>query len=493
MFESAELGHTVDKARYEQEEPVLRKALLDVQYGLLQSKTFPVIIIVAGVDGAGKGETVNLLLEWMDPRHIETHALDAPSAEDTERPAFYRFWRSLPPKGKIGIFFTSWYTEPILARAYKKIDNADLDQRMEQVRRFERMLASEGALLLKFWFHLSKERQYERLKKLEAKPRTRWRVTEQDFRHYKMYDRFRRISERSLRQTSTVEAPWIVVEGTDERYRSLTVGKAILSAVRGRLDEPEKKRTESHAAPFLPPVDNINVLARLDLSLQIAKDEYEDALEKYQGRLALLTRNPRYRDISVVAVFEGADAAGKGGTIRRVTGALDARQYHIYPIAAPSEEERAQPYLFRFFRHLPRRGKLAIFDRSWYGRVLVERVEGFCAEADWMRAYAEINDFEEQLVSHRIVLSKFWLQISQDEQLKRFQEREQTSWKSFKITPEDWRNRDNWGAYEIAVCDMVDRTSTEIAPWTLVEANDKYYARIKVLRTLCDCIDAALG
>jgi polyphosphate:AMP phosphotransferase len=493
MFESAELGHAIDKERYEQEEPALREALLEAQYGLFRSKSFPVIILIGGVDGAGKGETVNRLLEWMDPRHIETHAMDAPTDAEQERPAFYRFWRALPPKGKIGIFFTSWYTDPILSRAYKKISNVEMDQRMEQIRLFEQMLASEGALILKFWFHLSKERQHERLTKLESKARTRWRVTDEDWRRFKMYDRFRRISERALRETSTAEAPWIVVEGTDERYRSLTVGKAILRAVRGRLDEPEQKRTESHAAPFMPPVDNINVLARLDLSQKLDKDMYEDELEKYQGKLARLTRHARYRDVSVVAVFEGSDAAGKGGAVRRVTGALDARQYHIYPVAAPTEEERAQPYLWRFWRHLPRRGKFSIFDRSWYGRVLVERVEGYCSEADWMRAYAEINDFEEQLVGHRIVVAKFWLQISADEQLKRFQEREQTAFKRFKITAEDWRNRDKWGAYELAVCDMVDRTSTEIAPWTLVEADDKNFARIKVLRTLCERIESALG
>jgi AMP-polyphosphate phosphotransferase len=493
MFESAELGHTIDKDRYDKEEPPLREALLNAQYDLLEKKGFPVVILISGVDGAGKGETVNLLHEWMDPRHIETHALDAPSEEETDRPAFYRFWRALPPKGKIGIFFTSWYTEPILSRVYRKTSNADLDQRMEQIRLFERMLASEGALILKFWFHLSKRAQKDRLEKLESKGRTRWRVTEQDWRNFKLYDRFRRISERSLRETSTAEAPWIVVEGADARYRSLVVGRAILGAVRGRLEAPEEKLTESHTAPFRAPVDDVNVLRRLDLSQSMEKEAYEDALDKHQGELSKLTRNPRFRDISVIAVFEGSDAAGKGGAIRRVTGALDARQYHIFPIAAPTEEERAQPYLWRFWRHLPRRGKLAIFDRSWYGRVLVERVEGFCSESDFMRAYAEINDFEEQLVRHRTVVVKFWLQISEEEQLRRFKEREQTSFKRFKITADDWRNREKWSAYELAVCDMVDRTSSEIAPWTLVEANDKHFARIKVLRTLSERIEAALG
>ncbi len=192
-------------------------------------------------------------------------------------------------------------------------------------------------------------------------------------------------------------------------------------------------------------------------------------------------------------VFEGSDAAGKGGSIRRLTAAMDARHYQIVPIAAPTEEERDQPYLWRFWRHVPRTGRVTIFDRSWYGRVLVERVEGYCREEDWLRAYAEINDFEDQLEDDGALVVKFWLQISADEQLRRFKEREQTDFKRFKITAEDWRNRDKWDDYLTAACDMIDRTSTDIAPWTLVEANDKNFARIKVLRTVCERIEAALA
>jgi polyphosphate:AMP phosphotransferase len=493
MFESAELGHTIDKERYAKEEPILREALLDAQYDLLETKKFPVIVIIAGVDGAGKGETVNVLNEWMDARHIQTHALAAPSADDTERPAFYRFWRHLPPKGKTGIFFTSWYTAPIVGRAYKSISKADLDQRMDEARRFERMLASEGALILKFWFHLSKEQQRERLTKLEKNPKTRWRVTERDWAHFEIYDRFRKVSERALRETSTAEAPWIVVEGADARYRNIAVGKAILTAIRARLDAPAPAPVVDAPPPSQSsPVDDLNVLRTLDLTKTVPKEEYQDDLEKLQRKLGMLTLDPRFKEISVVAAFEGADAAGKGGAIRRITQALDARLYHLYPIAAPTEEERAQPYLWRFWRHLPRLGKLSIFDRTWYGRVLVERVEGFCSEDDWMRAYSEINDFEQQMTDSQSVVVKFWLHINQDEQLARFKEREATAFKRFKITPDDWRNREKWPAYERAICDMVDRTSTEIAPWTLVESNDKYFARIKILTTLLDRIEKAM-
>jgi polyphosphate:AMP phosphotransferase len=492
MFESAELGHKIDKATYEAELPALREALLDAQLDLLEQKKFPVILVVGGVDGAGKGETINLLTEWMDPRNIRTHAIDAPTDEERERPRMWRFWRRLPPRGTIGIFFGSWYTDPIVARVIGDIRNAGLDQRIEEINRFERMLTDEGALILKFWFHLSKARQKKRLKALADDPRTRWRVTDLDWERFKLYDRFRDVSEHTLRMTSTAQAPWLVIEGTDARYRGLTAGKTLLAALRRRLDEPTP-HSAGPAAPLAAAVDDRSVLRALDLSQALPREEYRKELEHYHGRLNLLMRHPRFqKKRGLVVVFEGNDAAGKGSTIRRVTGALDARQYAVVPVAAPTEEERAQPYLWRFWRHLPRRGCLTIFDRSWYGRVLVERVEGFCSVLDWMRAYSEINDFEEQLAQKRIVVAKFWMAISQDEQLRRFEERQQTGYKRFKITEEDWRNRDKWGLYEQAVCDMVDRTSTEIAPWTLVEANDKMFARIKVLRTLCERIEAAL-
>jgi polyphosphate:AMP phosphotransferase len=491
MFESAELGHKIDKTTYDKEEPKLRADLLDAQFDVGELKKFPVIILINGVDGAGKGETVNLLNAWMDPRHIQTHAFPPPSDEERERPFMWRFWRALPPKGKIGILFGNWYTDPIVNRVLKNTKAADLDQSIEEINRFEQMLADEGALVLKFWFHLSKDVQKKRLKALEKDKDTRWRVTEADWEHFKIYDKFRAVSEHTLRNTSTGHAPWIVVEGADERYRSITVAKTLLDALRKRTDQEKKggRRAIVSAPPAPIATDRRDLINSLDMKLALSKKKFDKDLEKYQGRLNLLTRNPKFKERSLICVFEGADAAGKGGTIRRITGALDARQYQTIPIAAPTEEERAQPYLWRFWRHIPRVGRVTIFDRSWYGRVLVERVEGFCQESDWMRAYSEINDFEDQLVRSGAIVAKFWLATTAEEQLKRFKEREKTRFKRFKITAEDWRNRKKWGDYEHAVCDMIDRTSIEVAPWTLVEANDKYYARIKVLKTLCDRLE----
>ena len=492
MFESAELGHQVDKKTYERAVSGLREALLNAQYDLSTAARFPVVIVIGGVDGAGKGETVNLLNEWMDPRHIHTHAFAEPSDEEREHPRMWRFWRALPPKGKIGILFGAWHTEPIIKRVMREMTQTELDSEIERIVRFERMLTDEGALLIKLWFHLSKERQRKRLNGLEKDPQTRWRVTDTDWARFKLYDRFRAVSEYYLRHTSIGEASWRVIEGEDARYRSLTVGKLLLVSLRERLDRRAPAPSATKSPALLPAIDGRTMLGALDLSKRLSKENYDSQLEKWQGRLNLLSREAKFKRISVTILFEGSDAAGKGGAIRRVTAALDARQYQGISIAAPTEEERAQPYLWRFWRHLPRRGRFTIYDRSWYGRVLVERVEGFCAEVDWMRAYSEINDFEEQLVLKRTVLAKFWMQIDENEQLKRFKLREKTSFKRFKITAEDWRNRKKWDAYQVAANEMIERTSTSLAPWTLVESNDKFHARVKVLKTLVQRIEAML-
>lgn len=493
MFESADLDHTLDRDVYRRKEPKLREALLNAQFDLAQAARFPVLIVIGGVDGAGKGETVNLLNEWMDARQILTHAFPEPSEEERERPPMWRFWRALPPKGKIGILVGAWHTAPIVQRALGQISQAEVDQAIAEIARFEKMLSDEGVLILKFWFHLTKAQQKTRLRTLERDPNTRWRVTKADWKRFKLYDEFRSVSEHVLRETSTAHAPWLVVPGADPAYRSLTVGNQLLAAMHERLKDGTAASPRETTQPLLPALDRRNILRALDLDQPMTKGQYERVLEKWQGRLNRLSRDPRFKHIAVVLVFEGNDAAGKGGAIRRLTAALDARQYRGISIAAPTQEERAQPYLWRFWRHIPRLGRFVIFDRSWYGRVLVERVEGFCSEVDWMRAYAEINDFELQLGQHNNVVVKFWLAITKEEQYRRFKAREHVSFKRFKITPEDWRNRKKWSAYEGAVCDMVERTSTEIAPWMLVEANNKYFARIKVLKATCHAIEAALA
>jgi AMP-polyphosphate phosphotransferase len=489
MFESAEIGHKIGKTAYRDAVAPLRAALLEAQADLQEGKKIPVVVLISGQDGAGKGETINVLYEWMDPRFISTLAFSQASDEERERPPMWRYWRSLPAKGRVGIFAGSWYSDPIRQRIGGEISFKELDARADQINRFEAMLVNEGALVLKFWFHLTKEGQRKRLKALESDPRTAWRVTKWNWDRLKTYDQLQEVAGHFLRMTNTPWAPWVVVEGTDDRYRSLTVGKILLEAIQKKLASTDKQ--ESPVAPMVRvDTDGRNVLSELNLKLKLADKPYERELAKWQGRLSELARDPRFKARSLVCAFEGADAAGKGGAIRRIGAALDARQYQVIPIAAPTEEERAQPYLWRFWRHMPRHGHVAIFDRTWYGRVLVERVEGFCAENDWLRAYTEINDFEHELADSGVIVAKFWLQISQEEQLKRFKAREQVAFKRFKITQEDWRNREKWAAYQHAICDMVERTSTGNAPWTVVEANDKNYARVKILRTLCERLEA---
>ena len=497
MFRTAELQRKLPKEDYHQQVPHLRQELLMMQMEL-RDAGFPVIVVFAGVDGAGKSETVNKLHEWMDSRWLITRAFGDPSDEERDRPEYWRFWRELPPKGRIGLFLSSWYSLPILDQVYGHTHLAEFDERLERIKTFEQTLADDGALILKFWMHLSKDAQKDRLRKLEKNPLLHWQISKRDWRHWEMYDQFVAAAERTLMKTGTGLAPWKIVEGYDERYRSVAVAAAIRDAVRFRLAEVERAGGENGARAqaaasdgnALPP---ITVLSRLEMEKTLSKSDYSADLKRYQAKLNQLQRTARDRQVSTILVFEGWDAAGKGGSIRRITAALDARDYRVIQIAAPTDEEAAHNYLWRFWRHIPRAGRVTIYDRSWYGRVLVERVEGFARTRDWQRAYAEINDFEAQLAERGIVLLKFWLHITSEEQLRRFKEREQIAYKAWKLTDEDWRNRERWTEYELAVNDMVERTSTRQAPWTLIEANDKRYARVEVLKTLCERLEAALG
>jgi polyphosphate:AMP phosphotransferase len=408
----------------------------------------------------------------------------------------WRYWRDLPPKGEIGVVFGSWYNDPLYALASGAIDEAGFARELDAIAGFERMLAAEGVLILKLMLVVSDKEQKKRLKEIAKNPGVGRHVLEEFTtlrrgRRKKTRVRNRALVETIIRETNQPHAPWVVLASDDPRYRDLNFGHAILEALRGRLaSEPAAPPPAAQAR--IPNLDGRTVLSALDMSLTLDDKAYKARLAAAQDRLASLSVDKAFQGRAVVAVFEGNDAAGKGGSIRRVTAALDPRRFRVHPVAAPSDEEKAQPYLWRFWRHLPGRGHVAIFDRSWYGRVLVERVEGFASPEEWLRAYGEINRFEEEQDRAGIIVAKFWLAISKDEQLRRFQEREQVEFKRFKITDEDWRNREKWDDYVAAVNDMVDHTSTSHAPWTLVEAQDKRWARVKVLETLCDRIEAAL-
>ena len=498
MFESTALHSTMSKEEYKTRLPGLRESLLQVQRDLGISARSSVLILLAGVDSAGRSETANLPNQWMDPRWITTKAWREPSDEERERPEFWRYWRALPARGRIGLVLNAWYETAAGDRIERRTGQTAFASQLDRIVAFEKALADDGVIILKFFLYLDAKSQRKRLKALKKNPLTRWRVTDREWRRLKLHGRVTTVAEETIRRTNTDSAPWHVVEGVDANYRNFMVGTLIHDALREGMDRASdrpsaavvrrRSRQFDRAAEKRQPAA---VLRSLDMSRSIEKKRFRYALEKQQGRLNGLER-ARERGLSTVAVFEGWDAAGKGSALRRVTGALDARDYHVIPIAAPSDEERAHHYLWRFWRHLSRAGELTIFDRSWYGRVLVERVEGFATPEEYQRAYAEINHFEQQLVDRGIVLVKFWLHITKDEQLRRFRERQQTPHKRWKITDEDWRNRRRWNDYERAVNEMVARTSTRRAPWVLVEGNDKSFVRIKVLRTLADRVQRAL-
>ena len=493
MFEVAELGHKVSKADYNEKVPTLRTQLLTIQQQL-SALDFSVIILISGVDGGGKGEVINLLNEWLDPRFMRTNAYDSPSDEELERPKFWRFWRTMPAKGTIGIYVGSWYSAPIAQRVNNDTQDTDLQLQLTQIKELEQELADDGTLIIKCWLHLKKEQQKKRLKLLEKNAETAWQVTERDKKHLKLYDAFASVAETVLKETTSMQNPWRIVDGSDIRYSSLTVGQHILDKIKAHIETQELK--QSIPAPTQTPQiihgNQPKILDSLDLSQELDKKEYNEQLNFYQGKLNKLARHAHQKNKSSVLVFEGWDAGGKGGAIRRLTHALDARNYQVIPIAAPTDEERVQHYLWRFWRHMPRAGRVTIYDRSWYGRVLVERVEDFASKQEWTRAYSEIANFEQALIDHGIVLLKFWLHIDPDEQLRRFKEREKISYKQHKITEEDYRNRDKWKEYSLAVNDMVAHTSSQTTPWTLVEANDKRYARIRVIKTYCEALEKAL-
>ncbi|WP_459616073.1 polyphosphate:AMP phosphotransferase [Bordetella sp. 2513F-2] len=488
MFDEAESDPVLPKPQFKRREPRLRTALLKAQYDMLADAQRALLIVVAGIDGAGKGATVNLLNEWMDPRHIHTMAYGPPTPDEAQRPPLWRYWNELPPKGRIGIVFGSWYV-PLLKEAARKHPRVGrIERHAEEVRAFEAHMAANGVQLLKLWFHLSPQAQLERTERLLSSPETAWQVTRADRKVHKHFQRLRTAGETALVRTDAGHAPWLVVPSANEEMRTLVTAEAVLKALHRRA----APRVPAAFWPQAPRKGHADRLGSLDYAARVDKDDYESELGLLQGRLARASRSAAFRSHSLILVFEGQDAAGKGGTIRRVTHALDARQYVITPISAPADYELARPYLWRFWRRLPAHGRIAIFDRSWYGRVLVERVERLTAPPDYRRAYGEINDFEHQLHAAGAIVLKFWLAVTQDVQLERFREREQSPFKNFKITPDDWRNRKKWAEYADAANEMLARTDTDVAPWHVVSANDKRYARLQVLRHIVEALESRL-
>ena len=454
----------------------------------------PILLVFEGWNGAGKGVQINALVQNLDPRGFKVHTISRPNCEETNRPFLWRFWTKLPPKGRIGIYDRSWYHQTTLDRVEERISRGEAELAYHDIQSFERQLVDDGYLILKFFLHISAKEQKKRLRKVENDPEQRWRVTGDDWREHQLYAQYWEAFEEMFRQTDTAFAPWSVVEAEDKRFSRMKIMDSVIMAVSRRLDEinrlGEPKAAEK---PYVETVPfQTAILREADLTRTCAKRDYEKKLDVLQSRLRDLQYQAFREGVPLIVAFEGWDAAGKGGTIKRLTNSLDPRGYYVVPVASPTDEEKQYHYLWRFWRHMPADGIVTIFDRSWYGRVLVERVEGLATEAEWRRASREINEMEEHLTHDGAVLVKCWLHIDAAEQLKRFKEREADPNKQWKITEEDWRNREKWGLYEQAIQEMFFRTSTRTAPWTVIESNCKYFARIKTLETVIHALEQRL-
>jgi polyphosphate:AMP phosphotransferase len=483
MLEVSEVGNKVGKEEYEAAIPELRVGLINAQYDL-RGSDFPVIIWIAGDDRLAANELVNRLNEWMDSRFADTRVFADPTDEEYQRPHLWRLWRSLPPKGRAA-FFVGGLMRAAIQRANDEIDEPHFSIWLRHIANMQTELVADGALILKFFLHTPAKEQKKKLKKAAKDPHAGWQVDQRDWAALDSLGPVLPIAERILRETSGPGAPWTIVESTDSRYRDLTVARTILAALTARLAERPGPLGPALAESVFGDFDaEANVLSGIDLTKTLSGQEYRAQLAKEQAKLKKLSLEARRRGVSSVLAFEGWDAAGKGGVIRRITGALEAGDYRVIPVAAPTEEERRYHYLWRFWRDLPPAGKVVIFDRTWYGRVLVERLEGFAAPAEWQRAFDEINDFEAQMVEQGYYVAKFWLHVSPEEQLARFKAREETAFKMHKITEEDYRNRERWDDYVKAVDQKVLRTTSDGARWHVIPANSKRFARVATLRAI---------
>lgn len=491
MLETVDLSLETPKEQFRRVFPEMEARLRRLQYACREAKV-PVIIVLEGWDAAGKGTLISSLIERLDPRGYKVHATHGPTLEEAMRPFLWRFWLKLPNDGDWAIFDRSWYGRVFVERFEKFIKRRAWERAWDEINQFERQLADHGTVLVKLFLHISKKEQKRRMKELLADKYQRWKVEKKDLRNHRAYEAWRRIYDETFEKTSTTWAPWTIVEAEDRRYATLKAVETITAAVEEKLRQKKTRAQVVSQAP-LPKLrtNPRTLLDRVDLSVSLEEDAYKTQLAKYQARFRELSFQLFKHRIPCVIGFEGWDAAGKGGAIKRLIAPLDPRAYDVIPIGVPKGEEFTHHYLWRFWRHFPKAGHIAVFDRTWYGRVLIERVDHLSGDA-WKRAYQEINEFEAMMVSFGAVLCKFWIHISKQEQLRRFRERERIEYKRYKITPDDWHNRSKWNDYERAVGEAIIRTSTTYAPWTIVEGNQKRWARVKVLRTVCEAIEKRL-
>lgn len=491
MLDKIDLNHKLSKQEYKKsiEASGLKLAFLQRECKQL---AIPVLVLFEGWGASGKGTLISQLIAPLDPRGFKVFTIQKPSEEESMRPFLWRFWTKMPAKGRIHIMDRSWYRN--ITDDYKN-ELAQREVAYSEILNFEDELSSDGMVIIKFFLHISQEEQKERLKVLEKSPQMSWRVTQRDWKQNKNYDESKSEFHEMLLKTDSSDVPWYVIEAQDREYAAVKmmhiVNERLEEAIRIKKRETLTRAEESIDSKDVNPFSN-GVLRGIDLDKALAQKVYKKRLKELQEELSKLHFEMYLKRIPVVLAFEGWDAGGKGGAIKRVVQNMDPRGYEVIPTAAPNDIEKAHHYLWRFWNAIPKAGHLTVFDRTWYGRVMVERVEGFCTKEEWKRAFKEINHMEEHLTNFGCVVLKFWMHIDKDEQEKRFIERQNNPDKQWKITDEDWRNREKWDEYEMAVDEMILRTSTPNAPWIIVEANDKYFARIKVLETVVDTLKSVL-
>lgn len=464
---------------------------LSQQQMRLKEKRLPVLVLIEGWGAAGKGSAIGQIIKNIDPRFFKVFSMPStPTEEERRRPFLYRFFEKIPEAGKFTFLDSGWMDQIMKERLDGKLDDKAYAQRVDSVKRFERGLTDNGYLVLKFFFHISKKEQESRIEALLSEKDTAWRVSEGDLWQNRHYDKCLEAFDRYLDDTNTPSAPWYIVDSKSKKFAELQVMETLCMGIETAL------HNESLAVPLLQNAFPLIKMPKLrDVPLEgktLDEEEYKKELKELQAKLGQLHNRLYRKRVPVIIAYEGWDAAGKGGNIKRLTGALDPRGFEVHPIASPEPHEKARHYLWRFWTRLPKDGHIAIFDRTWYGRVMVERLEGFCSENDWQRAYYEMNEFEQELHNWGAVILKFWVQIDKDTQLARFTERQNTPSKQWKITDEDWRNREKWDLYEQAVDEMLQKTSTTYAPWHILESVDKKYARIKALHIVIDALEKAL-
>ena len=465
------------------------RSKLSVLQMQIKEHGLPVLVLFEGWGTAGKGSVLGKVIKNIDPRFFKVATMDEPTEEERRKPFLYRYFVKIPANGKLEFLDSGWMDEVVKDVLHDKIGEKEYKKKIESVKRFERQLTDNGYLVMKFFFQISRKEQKKRIEVLKENKDTRWRVSGDEDWQNKHYDKCMHVFDRYLNDTNSPADPWYIVDAKNRKWAELQVLETLVSGIETAL------KNSNLAVPLLQnvfPLEKIPKLSEISLDKELSEEEYKKELKNLQSKLSELHNRLYRRKIPVVIAYEGWDAAGKGGNIKRITGALDPRGFEVHPIASPLPNEKARHYLWRFWNRLPKTGHIAIFDRTWYGRVMVERLEGFCSENEWQRAYNEINEFEKELSDWGAVIIKFWVQIDKDTQLARFEERQNTPEKQWKITDEDWRNREKWDLYETAVNEMLKKTNTTYAPWHVLESNDKKYARIKALKIVIDAIEAAL-